>query len=69
MTAMQFDTEVHEGVLSLPIEARKVFEGRVHVILMRDEAPADDDFIAELLASPVEAGDFRPLSRDEANER
>lgn len=69
MTAMQFDTEVHEGVLSLPVEARKAFEGRVHVIVMKEEVPTDDDFIAELLASPVEAGDFRPLSRDEANER
>lgn len=69
MTAMQFDTEVHEGFLALPAEARNAFEGRVHVILVKDEASVGDDFIAELLASPVDAGDFRPLSRDEANER
>ncbi len=30
---------------------------------------AGDDLIAELLAAPVEAPGFAPLSRDEANER
>lgn len=69
MAAMQFDTEIHEGVLSLPTDARKAFEGRVHVILMKENTEVGDDFIEELLAAPAEVPGFAPFSRDEANER
>jgi len=70
MTAMQFDAEIHEGVLALPPEARSAaFEGRVHVILVKGGAEPQDDFISELLVSPVEVSDFVPLTRDQANER
>ena len=69
MIATQFDTEIHEGVLSLPSDVREAFEGRVHVILMREDADEGDDFIGELLAAPVEVPGFAPLSRDDANER
>ena len=69
MTAMQFDTEIHEGVLSLPTDARKAFEGRVRVILMKEDAEVGDDFIRELIAAPADVPGFTPLSRDEANER
>ena len=69
MTAMQFDTEIHEGVLSLPADARQAFEGRVHVILMKEDIEVGDDFIDELLAAPADVPGFPPLSRDEANER
>ena len=69
MTAAQFDAEIHEGVLALPPEMKGEFEGQVHVILVKDDAEAGDDLIAELLAVPVEAPGFAPLSRDEVHER
>jgi hypothetical protein len=69
MTAAQFDAEIHEGVLALPPEVKGEFEGPVHVILVKDGAGAADDLIAELLANPVEAPGFAPLTRDKANER
>ena len=69
MTAAQFDAEIHEGMLALPPEMKGEFEGQVHVILVKDDAGAGDDLIAELLAAPVEAPGFVPLSRDEVNER
>jgi hypothetical protein len=69
MTAMQFDAEIHQGVLALPPAAKDSFEGPVHVILVKDDATAGDDFIAELLATPAEAPGFHPLSREEANTR
>lgn len=69
MTAAQFDAEIHGGMLALPPEMKGEFEGQVHVILVKDDAGTGDDLIAELLAAPVEAPGFAPLSRDEANER
>ena len=69
MTAMQFDAEVHEGVLALPPTARAAFEGPVHVILVKGEDGPSDDLIAELIESPLDLPDFEPLSRDEANDR
>ena len=69
MTAAQFDAEIHGGVLALPPEMKGEFEGQVHVVLVKDDARTGDDLIAELLAAPVEAPGFAPLSRDEANER
>jgi hypothetical protein len=69
MTAAQFDAGIHEGVLSLPPEVKGEFEGHVHVILVKDDARAGDDLIAELLAAPVDAPGFAPLTRDEANQR
>jgi len=69
MTAAQFDAEIREGVLALPPELKGEFEGQVHVILVKDDAMTGDDLIAELLAAPVEAPGFAPLTRDEANER
>ena len=69
MIAAQFDAEIHGGVLALPPEMKGEFEGQVHVILMKEDATASDDLIAELLAAPADAPDFAPLSRDEAHER
>lgn len=69
MTAAQFDAEIQGGVLSLPPEMKGEFEGQVHVILVKDDAQDGDDLIAELLAAPVEAPGFAPLSRDEVHER
>ena len=69
MTAAQFDAEIHEGVLALPTGVKGEFAGPVHVILVKDDASAGDDLIAELLAHPVETPGFAPLTRDEANER
>ena len=66
MPALQFDAEIHDGMLSLPPSAKGTFEGPVHVILVKGEADAEDDFIAELIASPVDAPDFVPLTREAA---
>ena len=69
MTAMQFDAEIHEGLLALPPAVKGAFEGPVHVILVKEDNGAEDDLISELLASPADVPGFLPLSRDEVNGR
>lgn len=69
MTALHFDAEIHDGVLSLPPSAKSAFEGSVHVILVKADESTGEDLITELLASPVDISAFRPLSREEANGR
>ena len=69
MTAMQFDAEIREGLLALPLAVRGAFEGPVHVILVKEDGGAEDDLISKLLASPADVPGFLPLSRDEADGR
>ena len=66
---MQFDAEVHKGVLALPAAVGTAFEGPVHVILVKSDLAPEEDFIAELIDSPLDIPAFEPLNRDAANER
>jgi hypothetical protein len=70
MTAIQFDAEIREGILTLPPELKDAaLEGLVHVILMKSKIEPEGDFITELLAAPAEISDFVPLTRNQAHER
>ena len=66
---MQFDAEIHEGLLVLPLAARGAFEGPVYVILVKKDGGAEDDLLSELLASPADVPGLLPLSRDVADGR
>jgi hypothetical protein len=64
MLSVAFQTDVEEGIIKIPVEYRQEFHNRVTVILLRDEPiTQEDDLIGELLAHPIQAKDFRPLSR------
>jgi len=66
MLSVAFQTDVEAGIIRIPAEYRQEFHNRVTVILLRDEPVApEDDIIGDLLAHPVQAKDFRPLSRAE----
>jgi hypothetical protein len=79
MYAIEFRTKIKNGVIKIPVEfwerlSREGTEDRVRVIVLTEEpaeVPRPDarvDFIAQLLADPLEIPDFIPLTRDEAHE-
>ena len=66
MYAIEFQTTVKNGLIEIPRQYLKDFTNRVHVILLVEEASKTTaDFIDQLLAHPVRAKDFHPLTRDD----
>lgn len=69
MYAIEFQTKIQNGSISVPEKYRGRFKDRVRVILMADEESQTDNYIEYLLANPVKLREFSPLSRDELYER
>ncbi len=66
MLSVAFQTNVEDGIIRIPAEYQQEFHNRVTVILLRNEPIAsEDDIIGDLLAHPIQAKNFRPLSRAE----
>jgi hypothetical protein len=70
MYAVEFTTNIKDGMIEVPKAYRQQFKGHVKVILLASEAPKDEeDIIAALLAQPLAIPGFAPLSREDAQAR
>ena len=69
MYAVEFQTKVHDGSISVPEKYLSRFKNRVRVILMTDDETASGDFIDQLLANSVEIEEFTPINREELHDR
>jgi hypothetical protein len=70
MLAVEFQTTVNDGIIEIPPKYRDQVTGRVWVILLADESPSVKvNMIDYLLVHPIEARDFKPLTREEAHAR
>lgn len=68
--AVEFTTEIKEGVIEVPEAHRQRFGNTVKVILLAEEQIEEDgDMIARLLADPFDVPGFEPLMREEAHAR
>ena len=70
MQTAEFETEIRNGIIEIPLSLRGRFQHRVRVTLI-DEVTAysDETILDRWIKSPIEVPGFTPLSRDEANER
>ncbi len=76
MYAIEFRTKIDNDTLRIPENYRERLRtevgGRsVRVIVLTNENTAveEENFIDQLLNSPLQVADFSPLTRDEAHER
>ncbi|MBN1873412.1 MAG: hypothetical protein JXA33_04210 [Anaerolineae bacterium] len=65
MYAIEFQTEVRDGMIQIPTQYQEQLQARVRVIILVEARPATHTFIDELLVQPLQIPDFEPLSRDE----
>jgi hypothetical protein len=65
MNAVEFQTDIKDGTIEIPVEYRDRVKGTVRVIVLSAEQSRPADMIDRLLAEPLKADRFRPLSRDE----
>lgn len=65
MYAIEFQTQVKDGVIQIPPQYQGQLQARVRVIILVESPPATNTFIDELLAQPLQIPDFEPLSREE----
>lgn len=69
MSAIEFQTDVKDGNITIPEEYRDQLKGSVRVILLTEEGADDFDMVEYLLAHPLSIAGFKPLTREEIYER
>lgn len=70
MDTVEFQADIRDGSIEIPLEFRERFTDHVTVILVAESAAtAEPTLIDELLAAPLALPGFRPLTRDEAHAR
>lgn len=69
MSAIEFQTDVRDGNITIPEEYRDQLKGSVRVILLTEEGADDFDMVEYLLANPLNIAGFKPLIREEIYER
>lgn len=69
MYAIEFPAKIKDGMIEVPLQYRSRLQEKVKVIILMEESEPGVNMIDQLLASPLKIANFRPLSRDEANER
>ena len=68
--AVEFTTQIQDGVIEVPEAHRERFKDNVRVILLAEEEMHEDgDMISKLLAHPLNVPDFTPLTREDAHAR
>lgn len=66
MLAIEFQTIVRNGVIEIPRQYLQDITQRVRVIVLVEEASLpDENLIDHLLAHPLPAQGFQPLTREE----
>lgn len=74
MNSAAFQEKIQNGMIRLPVEAQSKFDGTVNVLVWQDDAgvgPAERSKrrMLKLIRNPVRVAGFKPLSREECNER
>jgi hypothetical protein len=69
MNAIEFQTKLKDGSITIPEEYRSKIKGNVRVILLTDESADKFDMIEHLLSSPLNIKGFKPLTREEIYEQ
>ena len=69
MRAIEFQTKVKDGNITIPRQYRNKIKGNVRVILLSEESAEKFDMIEHLLANPLNVEGFEPLKREEIYDR
>jgi hypothetical protein len=69
MRAIEFQTKVKNGSITIPEQYRNRIKGSVRVILLTDENSEKFDMVEHLLANPLNIEGFNPLTRKEIYEQ
>ena len=71
MSTAEFEADVRNGTIEIPVKYRDLFGNSVRVTLSSDEpgSRAASTILDQWLASPIRVADFQPLSREQAHER
>jgi hypothetical protein len=69
MRAIEFQTKVKNGNISIPEQYRNRIKGNVRVILLTEEGSENFDMVEHLLANPLNIEGFKPLTREEIYEQ
>ncbi|MEK6410423.1 MAG: hypothetical protein AABN34_26165 [Acidobacteriota bacterium] len=69
MYAIEFQTRVMDGSITIPEEYRDQLKGSVRVILLAEQSTEKFDMIEHLLANPLNFEGFKPLTREEIYEQ
>ena len=69
MYAIEFNTKVKDGSITIPEEYKDKVQGNVRVILLTEQSTEESDLIEQLLTNPLNIEGFKPLRREEIYER
>jgi len=69
MYAIEFQTKVQDGNITIPEPYRNKIKGNVRVILLTEEGTEQFDMIEHLLANPLNVEGFKPFTREEIYEQ
>ena len=69
MHAIEFQTKVKDGSITIPEQYRNRIKGHVRVILLTEENSENFDMIEHLLANPLNIEGFKPFKREEIYEQ
>ena len=69
MYAIEFQTKVNDGSISIPEQYRNRIKGYVRVILLAEESAEKFDMIEYLLANPLNVEGFKLPTREEIYEQ
>ena len=66
MYAVEFEATVHNGLIEIPAELRKMLSDQVRVILLAREPQAGkQNRIEQMMDHPLQLADPHPLAREE----
>ena len=65
MIAVEFQTNIKDGSIEVPVQYRNAFTGTVRVIILAQETRRSSKIIHRLLENPINNPSFTPLTREE----
>lgn len=69
MYAIEFQTKVKDGSITIPEQYRNKINGHVRVILLAEGRAEHFDMIEHLLTNPLSIESFKPFTREEMYEQ
>ena len=69
MHAVEFRAKIKNGMIEIPSQYKDKLKDIVRVIILTDENEPTTNRIDQLLVSPLQVKNFKPLSRAEIYER
>lgn len=65
MFAIEFQAQIKNGVIEIPVAYRDQLADSVRVIILTPERPQTTGMLVRLLETPIDDPTFVPLTRDE----